>query len=343
MDKIITFGEIMLRLATPDHQRFNQASMFNASFGGGEANVAVSLANFGMNTEFVSRLPGNDIGNSCMQELAKYGVGTQHILRGGDRMGIYYLEKGAVNRASQVIYDRSNSAFSLLKTGMIDWDKVFEGAGWFHWSGITPALSISVAEVCKEAIQKAVGKGMIISCDLNYRSKLWNYGKTARDVMPELVAECDYVMGNEEDAEKTLGISTEGADVLGGNVNAELYESVSNQIMERFPKVKKVITTLRGSINANHNTWTGVLFDGKSLLKAPEYNITHIVDRIGGGDAFMAGLIYGILNWDNDQKALDFATAASCLKHTVDGDFNLVTVKEVEKLMEGDHSGRVNR
>ena len=333
----------MLRLATTEYKRFSQATNFNASFGGGEANVAVSLSNFGIPTEFVSCIPNNDIGNACMKELQKHGVGTHHVLRGGERLGIYFLETGAVHRAGKVIYDRSFSAFSQLKKGMIDWDKGFEDATWFHWSGITPALSQSAAEICLEAVKKASEKGITVSCDLNYRNKLWNYGKEAAEVMPELVAGCDIIMGNEEDAEKTLDIKAEDTDVLAGNIKAEAYRSVSEQIMKRFPKAKKVITTLRGSISASHNTWSGVLYNGETLIKSPEYNITHIVDRIGGGDAFMAGLIYGMINWQDDQKALDFAAAASCLKHTIHGDFNLVTVEEVEILMSGDKSGRVKR
>lgn len=343
MNKIITFGEIMLRLSTLEYQRISQATNFKASFGGGEANVAVSLSNFGIPTEFVSRIPDNDIGNACMKELQKHGVGTHHVIRGGERLGIYFLETGAVNRAGKVIYDRSGSAFSQLKKGMIDWDKVLEDVTWFHWTGITPALSLNAAEICLEAVKKAGEKGITVSCDLNYRKKLWNYGKTAEEVMPELVAGCDIIMGNEEDAEKTLGIKAEGADVISGEVKAEAYLSVSEQIMKRFPEAKKVITTLRSSVSASHNTWSGVLYDGITLFKAPEYNITHIVDRIGGGDAFMAGLIYGMITGMEDQEALDFATAASCLKHTIHGDFNLATLEEVETLMSGDKSGRVNR
>ena len=333
----------MLRLATPEYQRFSQASNFRASFGGGEANVAVSLSNFGIPTEFVSRIPNNDIGDTCMKELQKHGVGTHHVLRSGERLGIYFLETGAVNRAGKVIYDRSHSAFSQLKKGMIDWDKVFKDATWFHWTGITPALSQNTAEICLEAINKATEKGITISCDLNFRNKLWNYGKTAKEIMPDLVAGCDIIMGNEEDAGQSLGIKAEDTDVMAGDVKAEAYHSVSAQIMKRFPKAKKVITTLRGSVSASHNTWSGVLYDGKTLFKAPEYNITHIVDRIGGGDAFMAGLIYGMITGLDDQKALDFATAASCLKHTIHGDFNLATLEEVETLMSGDKSGRVKR
>jgi 2-dehydro-3-deoxygluconokinase len=243
--KIITFGEIMLRLATPDYLRFSQVNSFDASFGGGEANVAVSLSNFGIPTEFVSRIPKNDIGDTCIKELKKQGVGTKNTIRSGERLGIYFLETGAVNRASKVIYDRSFSAFSQLKKGMINWDLIFKNATWFHWSGITPAISQSAADICLEAIQKADEKGITVSCDLNYRNKLWNYGKTAREIMPELVAGCDIIMGNEEDAEKTLGIKVKGADVIAGKVKAEAYLSVSEQLMKRFQKAKKVITTLR--------------------------------------------------------------------------------------------------
>ncbi|MCK5853319.1 sugar kinase [bacterium] len=341
--KIITFGEIMLRLATPDYLRFHQSTEFEASFGGGESNVAVSLANFGLDVDFVTRLPENDIGDAVIKTLRKYNVGVDKIIFGGERLGIYFLESGAVSRASKVIYDRAHSAVSEIEPDMIDWDKVFENAEWFHWTGITPAISQSAAEVLKIAIAKANEKNITVSVDLNYRKKLWKYGKTAQEIMPELVAGCDIVLGNEEDAEKTLGILTEGVDVTSGEVNAEAYESVSKQIMKKFPRVKKVITTLRGSISASHNTWSGVLFDGEKLYKSPVYQITHIVDRVGGGDSFMAGLIYGIITYKEDEAALNFAVAASCLKHTIKGDFNLVTVDEVEKLMAGDTSGRVSR
>ena len=342
--KVITFGEIMLRLATPDYLRFSQSNSFSATFGGGEANVAVSLANFGIPVDFVTRLPKNDIARACKMDLQKYGVGVENIIYGGERLGIYFLETGAVSRGSKVVYDRANSAVSEIKPGMIDWNKVFEGANWFHWTGITPAISQSAAEVCLEAIKKANELGVTVSCDLNFRKNLWNYGKKAGDVMPELVAGTDVVLGNEEDAEMVLGIKPEGVDVTGGHVEAAAYESVSKQIMARFPRVKKVITTLRGSVNANHNSWAGVLWDGKTLFESPTYQITHIVDRVGGGDSFMGGLIYGLLTYKNDdQKALNFAVAASCLKHTIYGDFNQVTVDEVEKLMGGDASGRVAR
>ena len=343
--KVVTFGEVMLRLATPGYLRFNQTSEFNATFGGGEANVAVSLANYGIESNFVTRLPKNDIARSCEMDLKKFGVNTEDIIYGGERLGIYFLETGAVSRGSKVVYDRAHSAISEIEKGMIDWDAVFEGVTWFHWTGITPAISQGAADVCLEAIQKANEKGITVSCDLNYRKNLWKYGKEAGEVMPELVAGTDVILGNEEDAEKVLGVKPDGVDVTGGHVEADAYLSVSQQIIKQYPRCKKVITTLRGSISANHNSWTGVLYDGETLFKANStYQITHIVDRVGGGDSFMGGLIYGLITWpENDQKALDFAVAASCLKHTIYGDYNQVTVEEVEKLMSGDASGRVAR
>lgn len=346
MGKIVTFGEIMLRLATPGYLRFSQTNELSATFGGGEANVAVSLANYGMEAEFVTRLPENDIAAACVKDLHKHGVKTDHIVYGGDRMGIYFLETGAVARASKVVYDRAHSAISEIKPGMIDWEQVLAGADWFHWTGITPAISQGAADVCLEAIQTANRLGIPVSCDLNYRKNLWKYGKNAFEVMPDLVAGCDIILGNEEDAEKVFGIKPEGFDVTAtaGEVNAAEFESVCTQLMQRFPRARKVIITLRGSINANHNTWGGVLYDGKQLFQSPRYDITHIVDRVGGGDSFMGGLIYGLLTYpQDDQQALNFAVAASCLKHTIYGDYNEVTVKEVENLMKGDGSGRVSR
>lgn len=346
MGKIVTFGEIMLRLATPGYLRFSQTNELTATFGGGEANVAVSLANYGLEAEFVTRLPENDIAAACVKDLHKHGVKTDHIVYGGDRLGIYFLETGAVARASKVIYDRAHSAISEIKPGMIDWEQVLTGADWFHWTGITPAISQGAADVCLEAIQTANRLGIPVSCDLNYRKNLWKYGKKASEVMLDLVAGCDIILGNEEDAEKVFGIKPEGFDVTAtaGEVNAAEFESVCTQLMQRFPRARKVIITLRGSINANHNTWGGVLYDGKQLFQSPRYDITHIVDRVGGGDSFMGGLIYGLLTYpQDDQQALNFAVAASCLKHTIYGDYNEVTVKEVENLMKGDGSGRVSR
>lgn len=346
MSKVITFGEIMLRLSTPGYLRFSQSKQFEATFGGGEANVAVSLANYGIDAEFVTRFPDNDIALSCIKDLHSYGVKTSHCIFGGERLGIYFLETGAVARGSKVVYDRAHSSISDITPGMIDWDKVFEGAEWFHWTGITPALSQGAADVCLEAIKAANRLGITVSCDLNYRKNLWKYGKKASEIMPALVEGCDIILGNEEDADKVFGIKPEGFDVTAtkGEVDSQKFESVCIQLMKKFPRAKKVIITLRGSINANHNTWGGVLYDGKKLYQSPRYDITHIVDRVGGGDSFMGGLIYGLLTYaPDDQKALNFAVAASCLKHTIFGDYNQVTVSDVENLMKGDGSGRVSR
>lgn len=343
-NKVVTFGEIMLRLSTPGYERFVQSTQFDINYGGGEANVAVSLANYGIPVDFVSRLPKNDIGQACAMSLRKFGVGIENLVWGGERLGIYFLETGAVARASKVIYDRAYSSIATIQPGMINWDKVFEGVTWFHWTGITPAIAEGTAKVCLEAIKAANVRGITVSTDLNFRKNLWKYGKKASEVMPELVEGCDVILGNEEDAEMVFGIKPQGVDVTKGHVDAAAYQSVCEQLMHRFPRAKKVIVTLRGSVNANHNTWSGVLWDGKQLFKAPDYDITHIVDRVGGGDSFMGGLIYGLLTYTgDDQKALNFAVAASCLKHTIPGDFNLVTVDEVEKLMGGDASGRVSR
>ena len=346
MSRVITFGEIMLRLSTPGYLRFPQARQFDATFGGGEANVAVSLANFGIDASFVTRLPDNDIARACLRDLRSYGVDTSHCITGGDRLGIYFLETGAVARPSKVVYDRAGSSVATIGPGMIDWDKVFEGACWFHWTGITPAISQGAADVCLEAVRAAGRLGLTVSCDLNYRKNLWKYGKKASEVMPALVEGCDIILGNEEDAEKVFGIKPEGFDAsaTAGAIDQGRFRSVAEQLMARFPRARKVVITLRGSINANHNTWGGVLFDGATLYESRRYDITHIVDRVGGGDSFMGGLIYGLLSYPGDsQKALDFAAAASCLKHTIFGDFNQVTVAEVENLMKGDGSGRVSR
>ena len=348
MKKVVTFGEIMLRLAPQEFLRFSQASSFDVVYGGGESNVAVSLANYGVPVNFVTRLPKNDIGECALMEMRKRGVNTDHIIIGGDRLGIYFLETGAVSRGSKVVYDRAHSAMSEIKPGMVDWEKAFEGADWFHWTGITPAISQSSADACLEAVQIASKMGLTISTDLNYRAKLWTYCDNSKreEIMTELTSYCDIVLGNEEDAEMHFGIKPEGISVQteGHNVKAEAFLSVCEQMMKKFPRAKKVITTLIGSISASHNTWAGVLFDGKTLYTSPQYQITDIVDRVGGGDSFMGGLIYGLKQYPNDdQNALNFAVAASCLKHTIKGDANLVTVSEVEKLMGGDASGRVAR
>ncbi|MBT8223133.1 MAG: sugar kinase, partial [Eudoraea sp.] len=326
--------------------RFSQTNSFDAVYGGGEANVAVSLANYGVPVDFVTRLPDNDIGQCALMEMRKRGVGVDKIIFGGDRLGIYFLETGAVSRGSKVVYDRAHSAMAEIEKGMVDWDAVFEGVAWFHWTGITPSISQGAADACLEAVKAASKKGITISTDLNYRAKLWKYGGDREAIMTELTSYCDVVLGNEEDAEKHFGIKPEDLDITtqGEYVKAEAFLSVCKQMMKKFPRARKVIITLRGSISASHNTWAGVLYDGETMYKSTEYQITHIVDRVGGGDSFMGGLIYGLLKYpEDDQNALNFAVAASCLKHTIKGDANLVTVQEVEKLMRGDASGRVVR
>jgi len=346
MNKVVTFGEIMLRLSPPGYLRFSQTNSFDIVYGGGESNVAVSLANYGIPVEFVTRIPKSEIGECALMELRKRGVGTSHIVLGGERLGIYFMETGAVNRSSNVVYDRTNSAMAELKSGMINWDKVFDGVSWFHWTGITPAISKNAADVCLEAVKIASDKGLTISTDLNYRSKLWKHEGNRNEIMTELTSYSDIILGNEEDTEMHFGIKPEGLDITtqGNEMNSEAFLSVCNQMMKKFPKAKKIIITLRGSISASHNSWAGILYDGKKMYESIQYQITDIVDRIGGGDSFMGGLIYGFLNYPNeDQKALDFAVAASCLKHTIKGDVNLVKVEEVEKLMNGNSSGRVNR
>jgi 2-dehydro-3-deoxygluconokinase len=341
--KVVTFGEIMLRLSPPGFQRFVQARSFDLIYGGGEANVAASLAHFGVPVDYVTRLPANEIGDACLNYLRQYGIGTRHIARGGDRLGIYFLEMGSAQRGSKVIYDRAASALATIEPGMIDWRAAFAGADWFHWTGITPAISERAAAACLEAVQIAQEMGITVSCDLNYRKKLWKWGRTAGEVMPDLVGLCDAAVGNEEDADKVFGIRAAGADVLGGKVEAGAYVRVCEQLIERFPNLKTVAITLRGSLSASHNTWSAILWQQGQIYTAPRYDITPIVDRVGGGDSFCAGLIYGVRFYDDPQRALNFAVAASCLKHTVLGDFNLVSVAEVEKLMGGDVSGRVLR
>ena len=342
--QVVTFGEIMMRLAPPGCQRFTQARSFDVIYGGGEANVAVSLANYGIDVDYVTRLPQNDLGDACMMFLRQYGVGTRKIVRGGDRLGIYFLEIGAVQRSSKVIYDRANSAIATIQPGMIDWRAVFAGADWFHWTGITPAISESLAAVCLQGVRTAHEMGLTVSCDLNYRSKLWKWGKQPGQVMPDLVQHCDVAIGNEEDAAKVFGIHAPDTDVTSGQVDAQKYRFVCDTLVERFPNLKTVAITLRGSLSASHNTWSGILWHQGTIYTAPTYDITHIVDRVGGGDSFMGGLIYGLNTYTDDpQTALNFAVAASCLKHSIYGDFNMVTVAEVEKLAGGDVSGRVSR
>ncbi len=343
MSKVVTFGEIMLRLAPPGFGRIPQARSFEVVYGGGEANVAASLANFGETAEFVTRLPNNDLGEACIAYLRSFNVCTAHIARGGDRLGIYFLETGAAQRGSKVIYDRAGSAFATIQPGMIHWKAAFENADWFHWTGITPAVSESAAAVCREGIEAAKQMGLTVSCDMNYRAKLWKWGKPAGAVMQELVAMSDIAIGNEEDADKVFGIKAAGANIVAGKVDAENYRLVCESLAQRFPNLKKIAITLRGSLSASQNTWSAVLWSRDEFITAPMYDIHFIVDRVGGGDAFMGGLIYGLRKYSSAEKALRFAVAASCLKHSVIGDFNQVTVAEVETLMAGDASGRVSR
>lgn len=343
MKTVVTFGEIMLRLSTPGFLRFCQAPTLEVNFGGAESNVAAALANFGIPTEYITRLPANDIGKTCLMYLRKHGVGTSHIVWGGDRLGVYYLETGSVQRGSKVIYDRARSAIAEIESGMVNWKEVFKNADWFHVTGITPAISAGAAQVSIEAARTAKEMGLTVSCDLNYRKKLWKWGKDVSEVMPELVSYCDLVIANEEDVEKVFGIKAPGVDILSGGVTADAYRFVCEELAKRVPTLKTIAITLRGSISASHNTWSAALWQEGQFYTAPKYDITHIVDRVGGGDTFGGSLIYGIKTNMDIQTALNFAVAASCLKHSIWGDANLASLEEVEKLMKGDASGRVSR
>ena len=341
--EVVTFGEIMLRLAPPAHERFEQAESFVTTFAGAEANVAASLAAFDVPVRFVTRLPANDLGRKCASNLRRYGVGIDHVLWGGERLGLFYLEAGAAQRGSKVIYDRSHSSFSTIEPGMVDWRGVFADAGWFHFTGISPAVSRSAAEACLEAATTAKELGLRVSCDLNFRAKLWQWGRSAGEVMEGLVRCCDLVVANEEDAEKVFNISAPDADVEKGEIDADKYVPVCEEMADRFPNLRTVAVTLRGSLSASHNTWSGLLWQEGRTYFAPTYDILPIDDRVGSGDAFNGALIYGLGRDEGPQWSLDFAVAASCLKHSIHGDFNLVTVAEVEKLAAGNTSGRVVR
>ena len=344
MAKVVTFGEIMLRLKSPAYERFFQSPVLEATFGGGEANVAVSLANYGMNASFVTVLPKNDIAEACIRELRGFGVDTSDIVRKDGRLGIYYLETGANARPSKVVYDREYSAISLAKPGDIDWDKAFEGVDWFHITGITPAISESAKDLSLESVKEAKKRGITVSCDLNYRKNLWKYGKRADEVMTELVKYVDTVIANEEDFQKSLGLSAESSSAVEeGQIDVELYKKIASGAMAKYPNIKRVAITLRESKSANHNDWSACLYNGKDFFLSRKYAITDIVDRVGGGDSFGGGLIYGLNNYPDEKTALEFAVAASCLKHTIPGDYNRVTVSEVESLMKGSGTGRVQR
>ncbi|GAF04969.1 sugar kinase [Saccharicrinis fermentans] len=332
MGKVVVFGEVMMRLSTEEHLRFCQADKLQVTYGGGEANVAISLSNFNIKTAIVSRFPNNDMGDACIKSLRKFGVDTSHVLLGGQRLGIYFLETGADQRGSKVVYDRDNSSFATMTPGMVDWDRVLEGATWFHWSGLSAAIGENPTKVLAEGVQEAHKRGITISCDVNLRSNLWNYGKQPNQVMPPLVAMCDVIFGNEYDAEHAMEIDV-GRDNRGKFSN-ESFINTSGMVMRKYPRVKSIVTTRRGSINASHNTLRALMFDGTMLHETSTYSITHIVDRVGGGDAFTAGVIFGMLQWPaNYEKIINFGIAASSLKHTIMGDANLVSLQEVEDFM----------
>ena len=342
MKKVVTLGEIMLRLKSPGLERFMQSPMLEATFGGGEANVAVSLANFGMEATYVTAIPQHDITYALTCQLRGFGVDVSDIVYSEGRLGTYYLETGSNQRPSKVIYDRAYSSIALATPDLFDFAKIFDGAEWFHITGITPALSQSAADVSLAACKAAKEMGLKVSCDLNYRKNLWKYGKEAKEVMRELVNYVDVIIANEEDCQKSLGIEA-GSDVTGGHLDTAKYEALAKEVLKMYPNAEKIAITLRESKSANHNDWSACICDGKEFYVSKKYEIKDIVDRVGGGDSFGAGLIYGLLNYDDMKKALEFAVAASCLKHTIIGDFNRVTVKEVETLMGGDGSGRVQR
>ena len=340
MKKVVTFGELMLRLAPENYLRFVQSEKYEATFGGAEANVSVSLANYGVDVAFVSKLPDHEIGQSAVNSLRKYGVDTTKIVRGGDRVGIYYCEKGASQRPSKVIYDRAYSSIAMAKPEDFDWDKIFDGVEWFHFTGITPALSDSMAEISLQAVKAAKAKNITVSCDLNFRKKLWSKEKAGK-VMSELCNYIDYCIANEEDAKDVFGIEADNTDIYGGKLDRNGYISVAKKLTDRF-NFKGVAITLRESLSANDNNWSGMLYTEGQAYFSKKYAI-HIVDRVGGGDSFGGGLIYSLLNGYDSQKAIEFAIAASCLKHSIEGDYNLVSKKEVETLAGGDASGRVQR
>ena len=340
--RVVTFGEVMLRLKSPGFERLFQSPTLEASFGGAEANVAVSLAQFGVPVSFVSAIPANPIGDACLGELRRFGVDTSRVRRQGSRLGIYFLEAGANQRPSKVVYDRSGSAIAAAKPGDFDWDAVLDGASWFHLTGVTPAISPSAADLAMEGARHARAKGITVSCDYNYRKNLWKYGKSAPDVMRELVRHVHVGIANEEDCQQALGIELE-VDVASGSLATDKYRTMAARVLEEFPNLDKQVITLRESHSADRNGWSAVLHNGKDFLVSRRYDITDIVDRVGAGDSFGAGLIYALLAYGDDARALEFAAAASCLKHSILGDFNRVSVAEVEALVAGEASGRVQR
>jgi len=342
MKRFVTFGEIMLRLKSPERERLLQSPLLEATFGGGEANVAVGLARFGLNVSYVTLLPKNPLGDACVSELKKNGVDTSFIVRKGERLGIYFLETGNNQRPSKVIYDRAGSAISEIRVNDIDWDSIFRDALWFHITGITPAISEYAQEASLEAVKKAKKRGLTVSCDLNYRKKLWNYGKSAVEVMGELVKNVDIAMGNEEDCQKSLGIEVD-IDVESGQLPVEEYKKLTDKVLDKFPNLKKIAVTIRESHSADYNGWQAVMNNRSDFLLSRKYDIYDIVDRVGSGDAFASGLIYGFYRFEDDKRALEFGAASGCLKHTIPGDFPLFSAEEVNQLAEGHTSGRVQR
>jgi 2-dehydro-3-deoxygluconokinase len=339
---VVTFGEIMLRLAPPGFERFLQSPQFVATFGGGEANVAVTVAGFGWPASYVTVLPSNPIADAAVAELRKFNVDTGHILRAKGRMGIYFVEAGANQRASKVIYDRDYTSIAMAKPGDIGWDQVFAGAGWFHITGITPALSASAAELAMESVREAKKHGLTVSCDLNYRKNLWKYGKQPAEVMRELMQHVDIAIANEEDCQMALGIHVD-VDVHSGKLDHGQYQKLTEKVLAGYANLQAIAITLRESKSASHNGWSACMNDRKDFMVSRHYEITHIVDRVGGGDSFAGGLIYGMLALGSNKEALEFAVAASCLKHSIPGDFNRFSLDEVKTLLKGDGSGRVQR
>lgn len=329
--KIVTLGEIMMRLSTPGYSRFTQARSFEVEYAGSEANVAVSLVHFGLKAEHITRFPKNDLGDTATQILRRHGVITSHILYGDERLGLYFLENGAMQRSSRIVYDRFDSAFAHIKPGSIDWDEVFADAAWFHWSGITPAISAGAAEVCREAVESARKNNVTVSGDINYRRNLWQYGKTARDIMPALIEGCDKIVAGTTDIENCTGLT------------GDTFEAACSNMMKAYPNVKAITTTVRDSISSSHNKLSGILWDGKKTLQSKQYDLTHIVDRVGAGDAFMAGLIYGWLTKRDDQQALEFGVASGAWKHGIEGDVNLASATEIESLIKGENVGKLLR
>jgi 2-dehydro-3-deoxygluconokinase len=342
MPTVVTFGEVMLRLKSPGHEMLFQSPVFEATFGGAEANVAVSLSNYGLEAAFVSAIPANAVGDASMGELRRHGVDTRYIKRQGERLGIYFLESGANQRASKVTYDRAGSSISTAKPGDFDWDEIFRGVEWFHVSGVTPAISQSAAELTLEAAKQARASGVTVSCDYNYRKNLWRYGRSAPEVMREIAKHVDVGIANEEDCQKSLGVDVE-VDVHAGSLETEKYSVIAQRVLDEFPNLSKQVITLRESRSADVNGWSACLHNGQEFIVSRHYEITDIVDRVGGGDSFAGGLVYGLIAYRDDAKALEFATAASCLKHSILGDFNRVRVNDVEALMKGEGSGRVQR